>query len=75
MCARNPMGKRDIVPDYIGRRKLACKKKKIASARSRSFPVWLIRICKIEIDWRMEITEYKFIKDLRKNLGIFWLIY
>lgn len=42
----------------------AKKKKNLRRERSPSFPVWLIRIRKIEIDWRMEIIEYKFIKKI-----------
>lgn len=73
MCARNPMGKRDIVPDYFGRRKLACKKKKKKICVGGISKFSLIRI---EIGrGGVEIMVYKFIKDLRKNLGIFWLIY
>lgn len=42
----------------------AKKKKNLRRERSPSFPVWLIRIRKIEIDLRMEIIEYKFIKKI-----------
>lgn len=74
-----PWEKRDIVPDYFGRRKLACKKKKKKKklVRSPSFPVWLIRIRKIGIDWRMGIIECMNLqkKKYLENLWTFWLIY
>lgn len=47
------------------------KKKKICVGGISKFSLIRIEIGR----GRVEIMVYKFIKDLRKNLGIFWLIY